>query len=164
MLGTVRVRARPGESPEDDRARRELDQRVGPEPDERDRPGDRACRDRDRRLDCMPGEAEPGEQSRPTNESGAVGLAPTRPIEVERRALDGTSVVSLGGLGSWERRRNLRAQRRAEDVRHRRLEARGGEHDPVARVDLEAGPLDRRLGVAGRMTAAGDARPDAALV
>ena len=41
---------------------------------------------------------------------------------------------------------------------------RGGEHDPLACLDLEPAAVDRRGGVAGRVAAAGDPRPEAAVV
>jgi hypothetical protein len=42
----------------------------------------------------------------------------------------------------------------AEEVRDCRLDALGGEHEPVDRLDPEAFLLDRECGVAGGVTAA----------
>jgi hypothetical protein len=44
------------------------------------------------------------------------------------------------------------------------LEAGGGEHESVACLDPEAGPLDGGAGVAGGVAAAGDLGPEAAVV
>jgi hypothetical protein len=52
----------------------------------------------------------------------------------------------------------------AEDVWDRRLKALGREAKALDLLDLKAGAHDRRSGVAGRMTAAGDRREQAAVV
>src|SRR5581483_11467979 len=54
--------------------------------------------------------------------------------------------------------------RGAEDVGDRGKERARPEAEPLAAVDLEASPLDRALGLARRMAAAGDARPERAAV
>jgi hypothetical protein len=56
------------------------------------------------------------------------------------------------------------ASRDAEDERDRGFEARRGEHDALARLDREAGPLDRGGGVAGGVTSSGDPGPQATVI
>jgi hypothetical protein len=72
-LGGGRGQSRPGEAPDDGQSRRDLDEAVHPESDERNRP----CRDpgtkRDGEFDQVPGVPAPREESGPTLKSGPVG-------------------------------------------------------------------------------------------
>ena len=63
------------EAPEHDDPGERLDQRVGAERDQRDRPGDGAGGDRDGRLDAVPDQAAASEQTRAGLEPFALGVA-----------------------------------------------------------------------------------------
>ncbi len=68
------------EAPQHDDPGERLDQRVGAEGDQRDRPGDGASGDRDCRLDAVPDQAAASEQTRPGPEPFAVGVALVVPL------------------------------------------------------------------------------------
>ena len=63
-LGPRRAEPGAGEQPDDDEARERLDQAVRAEADQRDRAGGEPRGDRDRELDDVPGDPDPGEQAR----------------------------------------------------------------------------------------------------
>jgi hypothetical protein len=77
-LGRAGGGARVRHQPENDDARRRLDQAVDAEADQRDGARHHACRDSDRRLDQVPAEADPGEAARPAHEPRARGRGRTR--------------------------------------------------------------------------------------
>src|SRR5829696_4538171 len=86
-LGRTGEHARAREAPDDHDAREALDRRVEAEPDERDRAGGDAGRDRHRALDGHPREREPGQQPHAPRERGVPLARERRPRRRQQREL-----------------------------------------------------------------------------